>query len=438
MSGKLIKEKARITFPKIYPEKQTAPKFSDGWLYSWKGRHNIKNIRRGDGCNTMRGAYNIPPSFQDALGGYQLHDIYHMDETTYFYQRIPDRSLATQWERGKQSKQRMTVVVCTNATGQDKVPLWFIGRYAHPHCLQNINVENLGCQYKANKGAWMTVELFSQWLQWFSTYIGCQRQVLLVLDNFSAHKPGNMTPPNIKIEFLPRNTTPRLQPSDQGIIHTLKAHSRRATLRSLLDFREQYPTTESRQYQRPSGDIRSLKFAPDIRNAMTFMTYGWNMVSQTTIAHCFSKAGICVRHKDPGIAFTDPVVEVTEIHDALKVDIAQVRSWLPNMVTTSDISNFISPDDEIIDDTEEVTLKRLTYPYPQLMEPTSDDDDSECPRLIPSIEVREALSILKLYIQQQWDPRMLSAQKDLFNLERHLSIPQLLGAQQQTPIIPYF
>lgn len=149
-----------------------------------------------------------------------------MDETAFFYQLIPDRSLATHlWEGGKQNKYRLTVAVCTNASSTDKVPLWFIGRHTHPRCLKNINIQNLGCQYVANKKAWMIGELFCPWLQWFSKYIGHKRQVILVLDNFSGHEPGNLIPPNVKIEFLPPNTTIKLQPCDQGIIHTLKAHT---------------------------------------------------------------------------------------------------------------------------------------------------------------------------------------------------------------------
>ena len=99
-----------------------------------------------------------------------------------------------------------------------------------------------------------------------------------------------------------------------------------------------------------------------------------------------------------------------------------------------------------------MTLEKLLEPYRPLLEPTIDDEDanSERARLIPSIEARQALSTLKLYIQQQWDPGMLSlafeveddtgiaVQKDIYSLECHLSILQLRRAQKQTPITSYF
>ena len=107
-------------------------------------------------------------------------------------------------------------------------------------------MNHLGCRYVANKKAWMTGELFREWLIWFGRHVGTDRQIVLLLDNFSGHAPGDITPPNIKIVFLPPNTTSKLQLCDQGIIHTLKAHTRRAILRSLLDFSEKYPTLDLR------------------------------------------------------------------------------------------------------------------------------------------------------------------------------------------------
>jgi len=110
----------------------------------------------------------------------------------------------------------------------------------------------------------MTGELFRDWLIWFGKYIEPEWQVVLILDNFSGHQPGNARPANIRIEYLPPNTTSKLQPFDQGIIRTLKAHTRRAILRSLLDFIEEYLTIESRQYHTKKGDAKVHKFPPDV------------------------------------------------------------------------------------------------------------------------------------------------------------------------------
>jgi DDE superfamily endonuclease len=64
------------------------------------------------------------------------------------------------------------------------------------------------------------------------------RKVLLIIDGFSAHQTGidlatNETDAlnNIRIEYLPPNTTSVCQPLDQGIIRTWKAYYRQQWLR---------------------------------------------------------------------------------------------------------------------------------------------------------------------------------------------------------------
>ena len=450
MSGELIKEKAVLIFKALYPEQQKCLKFSNGWLCAWKERNGIKEFRKHgeSGDVDMKVVENNLPMLRNTLGVYRQNDIYNMDETAFFYQLIPDRSLATQlWEGGKQSKHRMTVVVCTNAIGTDKIPLWFIGKHLHPRCLKNINMNHLGCRYVANKKAWMTGELFREWLKWFGQRIGTDRQIVLLLDNFSGHAPGDTTPSNIKIVFLPPNTTSKLQPCDQGIIHTLKAHTRRAILRSLLDFTDKYPTLESRQYTTRGGSIRVYKFAPDVLKAMTLMTSAWQTVTSTTITNCFHKAGI--RHQDRGLlAFDDPLTEVTDLLDVITVDMARVRPRHHSTLAT-DVQYFVSPIEEDIEEGDmEVTLEQLLEPYQPLVIP--EEDDSEVPPTIWGNEARDALALLKLYVQQQWDPGMLSLicdiedetaiaiQKDLHSLERHISVLQLRKARHQTSITSFF
>lgn len=46
-------------------------------------------------------------------------------------------SLVTkQLEGRKKDKERITIVVCCNGDGSDKVPLWVIDKYAYPRCFK--------------------------------------------------------------------------------------------------------------------------------------------------------------------------------------------------------------------------------------------------------------------------------------------------------------
>lgn len=57
------------------------------------------------------------------------------------------------------------------------------------------------------------------------------RRILLFLDNSSTHP--HLAPSNIKLLFLPPNTTSKLQPMDAGIIQNVKLVYRKLLLRHI-------------------------------------------------------------------------------------------------------------------------------------------------------------------------------------------------------------
>ena len=59
------------------------------------------------------------------------------------------------------------------------------------------------------------------------------RQIVLLLDNAPSH-PTELDCSNIKVVFLPANTTSKLQPLDQGVIQNMKQLYRKKLIRSVL------------------------------------------------------------------------------------------------------------------------------------------------------------------------------------------------------------
>ena len=85
--------------------------------------------------------------------------------------------------------------------------------------LENIYHAN-GVHYFANAKAWITCEIMQKVLKMLDKKMIAEgRNVLLFLDNAPSH-PDILQEglKNIKLEFLPKNTTSRLQPCDAGII----------------------------------------------------------------------------------------------------------------------------------------------------------------------------------------------------------------------------
>ena len=66
------------------------------------------------------------------LEGYNECDVYNCDETGLFFKLIPDSSFVIETDDckgGKRSKERYTVLLCTNWTGTHKLKPVVIGKY---------------------------------------------------------------------------------------------------------------------------------------------------------------------------------------------------------------------------------------------------------------------------------------------------------------------
>ena len=78
----------------------------------------------------------------------------------------PNSTLATATNKGKKrSKARLTVMICTNATGSYKMKPFVIGKAARPRCFgKTFKPEFIGIKYQNNKKAWQTTITFQEWV----------------------------------------------------------------------------------------------------------------------------------------------------------------------------------------------------------------------------------------------------------------------------------
>ena len=133
------------------------------------------------------------------------------------------------------------------------------------------------CEYDANKNAWMTSMLFNSWLKkWNSKLQSEGRRILLLVDNCSAHNLESKKLSQIRVEFLPPNTTNVLQPCDQGIIELAKRGFRRRLIEFIM------------QEMDKDEDATAPKLVKKVTllNAIHWMTESWNDLSATTISRC--------------------------------------------------------------------------------------------------------------------------------------------------------
>ncbi|XP_043475654.1 tigger transposable element-derived protein 6-like [Leptopilina heterotoma] len=157
-------------------------------------------------------------------------------------------------------------------TGTKKLPLLLIGKSKKPRCFKGVNT--LPVEYQSNRKAWMTRQIFTEWLQKVDKKMKNEKtKILLFVDNCTAHT--NLPEfNNVKLVLLPANTTSQLQPLDQGIIHAFKRHYRTQVVKHALKCIE----------ENSNQDINVL-------HAMRFARKAWFAITDVTIKNCFKKAG---------------------------------------------------------------------------------------------------------------------------------------------------
>jgi hypothetical protein len=390
LTGDLISEKARQIWQQI-PQyrREEVPSFSSGWLEKFKRRHNIKKVtRHGDADSVPAQALDEMRAVQTLCGQYHEEDIYNMDETGLYWRKSPASGLASEKRPGiKRDKTRITLVVCVNFTGSHRLPIWVIGKSQRPRALKNVNLRALGCEWRANKKAWMNTIVMSEWLEAFYSSISPSRSVLLLMDNHSAHISGaEVSPPpsHVKIQWLPPNSTSLYQPLDQGIINTIK-----------LGYRKHWLLYMIQEYEQQRDPIKSMNLYLAIRWVCLVWSSG---VSDGTIYRCFRKAQILPSQQAINLP-SEPPPDLTSIYQTVR-STGQIQDMM-------DLSQFLSPADENIEDEsqpgEPDIAEIIARHVGNVIEEELDEmDDPEVEIVIPTAkEAMVAIELLQRFKQHQ-------------------------------------
>ncbi|XP_050061779.1 tigger transposable element-derived protein 4-like [Aphis gossypii] len=240
VGGPILKEKAE-NFAKSLGHEQFEP--NNGWLENFKKRHDI-SFRKV--CGESVGVSD------NVVNEWKIN----LNETALFYKCMPDKTLTFKNEQcsgGKHSKEQLKLLLAVNMTGTDKLKPLIIGKSRNPRCFTG--VKSFPVDYTANKKAWMTSELFAEWL-------------------LRINKPMKIQKP-IKVKFLPPNTTSKSQPLDQRIIKTFKTLYREEIVRKIISDMDDEKST-----------------VIDILHAMRIVDKTWRNVATLTIVNCFKRVDL--------------------------------------------------------------------------------------------------------------------------------------------------
>ncbi|XP_037285225.1 tigger transposable element-derived protein 4 [Rhipicephalus microplus] len=225
VSGDILKQKAEVSPLQMGVK---VVKFNDGRLRNLKSRNDFKFKKMSGESGAIDDsvvAEYRDGKLQSLLQQFPPNDIFNCDKTRLFYRLLPQKTLAFAGDPchgGKHSKERLTIVLGSNRSGSEKLPLLVIGKSKHPRCFKG--AVTLPFFYEANKKVWVKQQLFEAYMR--KLHRGFEQQnerVLLLVDNCAAHGPIKDLKA-IQIEFLLPNTTAILQSMDQGMIQNFKHH----------------------------------------------------------------------------------------------------------------------------------------------------------------------------------------------------------------------
>lgn len=299
VSGSLLQEKA-LQFHRKLEYEISDFTASAGWLDRWKKRYGVRQLTiKGESLSANKDAVTDFKSCLHKLiekEGISGNQLYNCDETGLNYKMLPTKTLASKQEAAapgyKKSKQRVTILACSNATGTHKLKLTLIGKSKKPRAFKNLrNTESLPLWYTHQKKAWMNSEIFRLWFQKefvpsVEKYLNdnnLPRKAILVLDNAPSHPATDeLQDGDIKTLFLPPNVTPLCQPMDQGVLAALKNKYRRRLLTCLITAIDN------------DEDVLQRLKKVDVLDVIRWVSEGWEEISSISLVRSWK---ILLDHK---------------------------------------------------------------------------------------------------------------------------------------------
>ncbi|KAM9036964.1 tigger transposable element-derived protein 1 [Sarcophilus harrisii] len=339
----LIQEKAKSLFEALkqeHGESAQAETFgaSNGWFARFKARHNVLLTDEPAVADT-EAARRYPDTLRKIIadGGYTPQQVFNIDETGLFWKRLPERTFVSLEDRAgpgfKASKDHLTLLLGGNAAGDCKLKPLLVYPSENPRALKGCSKPSLPVIWRSNRNDWVTMSIFQEWFTNFfcpAVERHCAEnqlphKALLILDSAPCH-PAHLDDlsANIRVEFLPKNTSALIQPMNQGVIATFKAFYLKRTLCQLLQ--------ETDGDEKPS--IREFWRSYNIMTAVDNIAESWQELKPATMNAVWRKIWPeCVRasseaeaqiqqsvvalasHSAFGVAAEDDVVRLLRSHE---------------------------------------------------------------------------------------------------------------------------
>ena len=369
---------------------------TEGWFHRWKVRYGLESLgkvqgesKEADGKAANAWAEN---NVAELIEKYGPDNIYNADETGFYFRALPDSTYVEKSkkrsERGvKVAKDRVTVLVCNNMAGS-KSRLLVIGKSKQPRCFKN--VKTFPTEYRSSQNAWMTSQIWTNWLQnWDLQLCKENKKILLLVDNCSAHVDVPLK--QIQMMFLPPNTASVIQPCNMGIIRALKAYARHEISCRIIEKIDDSVEGDTKTANEIAKEISVL-------DAMHILATSWEKVTAKCIQNCWGKAKFKTKVQDRAV------------EDAEDVDMPPA----PADMTENDFLQWVDIDNNVEIATEETIEEReqeivARYTAQSEIVKSEDEEEPEEPDPVPipqNADMRNMLDQLRIGLETKGFPSM--------------------------------
>ena len=323
-------------------------KASETWARKWARDREVISSK-SEPINRAELAQARVSELQQIISQYPPDNVYSMTSSGLFFRVLPHRAYVSKLEenddasddkrvracKGLKSKDRMTLYMCANESGLDRLPITCIGKYEHPACFR------VGAQkalpYLYQKQALSDAGTFQMW--WRTVFLPHMRQtqegekVLLLVESVGPCEADLLKDPTdqVRVEALPPSysttmvyakkekedskekgvptvpSLPQCQAMEYGILETVKRRYRYRLLQEVMDaFDERHirrQVANEANYPMGSRGLREGSLA-HIGDSMRLLDIIWKEVAKTTITKAWQKTKLRVKPKDADAAPT--------------------------------------------------------------------------------------------------------------------------------------
>ncbi|XP_045107142.1 tigger transposable element-derived protein 1-like [Portunus trituberculatus] len=431
VSSAIIQEKAKSLINDIEGNDRANTSFqaSSGWFAKFKLRHGFHNIKMtGEAASAdTESAKKFPEMLKKTLeeGQYSSKQVFNVDETSLYW-KMPARTYIAQEEKTapgfKASKDRLTLLLGTNAEGDCRLKPVLIYHSQNPRALKRYDRAFLPVHWYANKKGWMTGKIFSDYyknklhseLKAYCNKEGIPFKILLLVDIAPSHPASLENLSNIKLAFLPPNTTSLLQPCDQGLIQMFKSYYLRSTNeenKTLRDFWKNFT----------------------IKDAVTFIKQSWAEVPTKCLNGVWKK--LCPQFVHSFKAFNvDDIVS-----KANKDTISYAQDLGLDEVEEEDIDQLLQSHRQELSNEDLLDIEAENKREREEAEATAAADKAEGGQTLTATVISEALGKIKegFAMLEEHDPnveRSTTITRKLTEEEEEVDDPEAIGEEVEVDV----